>query len=230
MRSLPSRRITTPSPWTVGRIATRTSIARPAVVRIPNRPSCGRRRSATSSPAITLIGDGRGGLVGRHGRVLLDDAVHTEADVVACARPGSRARRLPAPRRRRSDRVDRLTAGAFAARSPSTSSRSASSVPPRTSSSRISRTSSCAARRRPPGRPLTRSSSATPAGDGSVSATWSMSSIRSKGTAFRRSSTSRGTARTAFGLSAMCARSTYGSPCCAASVRPLDRDEAISHG
>ena len=53
---LSSRRITTRSPCPDGKVDTRTSTARPAT-RNEIRPSCGRRFSAISSFAITLIRD-----------------------------------------------------------------------------------------------------------------------------------------------------------------------------
>ena len=52
---LSRRRITTDSPSTVGRVATRTSIRRPAAAAFREmRPSCGLRRSAMSSFASTF--------------------------------------------------------------------------------------------------------------------------------------------------------------------------------
>ncbi len=52
---LSSRRMTTDSPSTVGRVATRTSSMRPAAAAFSEmRPSCGLRRSAMSSFASTF--------------------------------------------------------------------------------------------------------------------------------------------------------------------------------
>ncbi len=56
---LSSRRSTTRSPWPAGIVDTRTSTGRPAIRR-PIRPSCGSRRSAMSSLAMTLIRDTTG--------------------------------------------------------------------------------------------------------------------------------------------------------------------------
>jgi hypothetical protein len=48
---LSSRRSTARSPWALGSVETRTSIARPPM-RSEMRPSCGRRFSAMSSSAM----------------------------------------------------------------------------------------------------------------------------------------------------------------------------------
>ena len=57
-------RSTTRSPWPDGMVETRTSTARPAILRLM-RPSCGRRFSAMSSRDITLMRDTTSGATAR---------------------------------------------------------------------------------------------------------------------------------------------------------------------
>ena len=73
---LSSSRSTTRSPLPVGMVDTRTSMARPAM-RSAMRPSCGRRFSAMSSEAITLMRETIAGCSPRLGSTTLRSAPST---------------------------------------------------------------------------------------------------------------------------------------------------------
>jgi len=65
--SLSSRRRTTRSPWLEGSVETRTSMPRPPI-RMPRRPSWGRRFSAMSRLAMILMRDTMAACSARFGR------------------------------------------------------------------------------------------------------------------------------------------------------------------
>ena len=76
---LSRRRITTFSPYTVGKVATRMSMGLPPTIR-PMRPSCGTRRSAMSSSAMIFR------------RLMTPACMRRGTDMISCSTPSTRKR------------------------------------------------------------------------------------------------------------------------------------------